>query len=155
MKTFFQYLISSLFLISASFLLQPLPLLANRILKSAYIRRISSFTATIRNSHCSQLNANIRFTTASAVASKSSSGTALGMSGIDIPLVPAIIGAAVAVFAVFNIENPVDLTDRGRAEARAKRRAERIAKGETFNPKDKAGSDLAGLQLFHSLNFYK
>ena len=88
------------------------------------------------------VNTNIRFSTTSLIASKSSSRTALGMSGIDIPMVPAIIGTAVAVFAVFNIENPVDLTDRGRAEARAKRRAERIAKGETFNPKDKAGTGL-------------
>eukprot|EP01036_Dinobryon_divergens_P029905 gene29905-39075_t len=70
------------------------------------------------------------------------------MSGIDIPMVPAIIGTAVAVFAVFNIENPVDLTDRGRAEARAKRRAERIAKGETFNPKDKADLDPYRFKIF-------
>ena len=67
------------------------------------------------------------------------------MSGFDIPLVPAIIGTAVAVFAIFNIENPVDLTDRGRADARAKRRAERIARGETFNPKDKESESYIAL----------
>ena len=31
----------------------------------------------------------------------------------DIPLIPTIIGATVIVFGVFNIENPVDLTDQG------------------------------------------
>lgn len=54
----------------------------------------------------------------------------------DIPIIPAIIGVSVGVFAIFNIENPVDLTDSGRAKAKAKRRAERLARGETIKPKE-------------------
>ena len=37
---------------------------------------------------------------------------------------------------VFNIDNKVDLTDRGRAEARKKKRQEREARGEFRTPKD-------------------
>mmetsp|Transcript_14289 Transcript_14289/g.21327 ORF Transcript_14289/g.21327 Transcript_14289/m.21327 type:complete len:89 (-) Transcript_14289:461-727(-) len=55
---------------------------------------------------------------------------------MDIPYIPALIGTAAIVFAVFNIENPVDLTDSGRAKAKAKRRAERIARGEVLKPKE-------------------
>lgn len=58
----------------------------------------------------------------------------------DIPLIPAIIGAGVVVFGIFNIENPVDITDAGRAKARAQRRAERLARGEL--PKSKEGNFL-------------
>ena len=131
---------SSIFLISILFIAQPLS--TSLILKSGSLQRISpsSSTAKFLNSYGCQLKSNTRFTSRSFPFPKlllSSSRMTLRMSGIDIPLIPAIIGTAVAVFAVFNIENPVDLTDRGRAEARAKRRAERIAKGETFNPKDK------------------
>jgi len=31
----------------------------------------------------------------------------------DIPMIPAIIGTTVLVFGIFNIDNPVDLTDQG------------------------------------------
>ena len=64
----------------------------------------------------------------------------------DVPLIPSIVLATAGVFAgiyckeqfyfilfsfyiVFNIENKVDLTDRGIAEAKRKRRKEREAKG--------------------------
>jgi hypothetical protein len=57
----------------------------------------------------------------------------------DIPLIPAIVGAGALVFAVFNIENKVDLTDQGRADAARKRRAERLARGEA--PKSEEGLD--------------
>ena len=55
---------------------------------------------------------------------------------IDIPYIPALIGTAGLVFAVFNIENPVDLTDAGRAKTKAKRRAEKLARGESIQPKE-------------------
>ena len=55
---------------------------------------------------------------------------------IDIPYIPALIGTAGLVFAVFNIENPVDLTDAGKAKAKAKRRAEKLARGESIQPKE-------------------
>ena len=52
---------------------------------------------------------------------------------MDIPLVPALIGTAVVVFGIFNIpENPIDLTDQGRAKAAMKRRQEKLARGESI-----------------------
>ena len=42
----------------------------------------------------------------------------------------------ICILLVFNIENKVDLTDRGRAEARKKKRQEREARGELRTPKD-------------------
>ena len=55
---------------------------------------------------------------------------------VDIPYIPALIGTAGLVFAIFNIENPVDLTDAGKAKAKAKRRAEKLARGESIQPKE-------------------
>ena len=49
---------------------------------------------------------------------------------IDIPLIPAVLLTTGAVFAVFNIDNKVDLTDSGRAAAKRQKRLEREAKGE-------------------------
>lgn len=48
---------------------------------------------------------------------------------LDIPLIPSIIGSTLLVFGLFNIENKIDLTDKGLAEARLKKRQERRAKG--------------------------
>ena len=75
---------------------------------------------------------------------------------LDIPYIPAIIASGALVFAgrwiypfhwqhalpklmiflmnncaVFNIDNKVDLTDQGLAEARRKKRLDRIARGES------------------------
>jgi hypothetical protein len=47
----------------------------------------------------------------------------------DIPLIPAAIVSTIAVFAIFNVNNPIDLTDSGIAKAKTLKRAERIAKG--------------------------
>ena len=63
---------------------------------------------------------------------KSSTQLALD-AGATIPL---ILGTAVVVFGLFNIpDNKIDLTDKGIAQAKQKRRAERIASGE-YRPKD-------------------
>lgn len=54
--------------------------------------------------------------------------------GLDIPLIPAIIGTGALVFGIFNLpENNIDLTDVGIAKAKQKRRQERIASGD-FKP---------------------
>ena len=58
---------------------------------------------------------------------------ALGLS--DFPLIPSVLLATLGIFALFNIDNDVDLTDAGRADARRKRRAERIARGEDMTSK--------------------
>jgi hypothetical protein len=58
---------------------------------------------------------------------------------VDFPLIPVLIGTAGVVFAVFNIENPVDLTDQGRAKARSIKRSERLARGEA--PKSTEGKE--------------
>jgi len=55
----------------------------------------------------------------------------------DIPLIPSLLLSTAVVFGIFNIENPVDITDAGKAEARKKRRAERIARGEDVSGKTK------------------
>ena len=68
-------------------------------------------------------------------ANKKRQTNALTMT-MDILYIPALIGTAAVVFGIFNIENPVDLTDSGRAKAKSKRRAERIARGEVFKPKE-------------------
>ena len=55
--------------------------------------------------------------------------------------IPLIIGTGVVIFAAFNLpDNKIDLTDRGIAVAKQKRRAERIASGE-YRPKDTSGLD--------------
>lgn len=56
---------------------------------------------------------------------------------VDIPLIPTLICTTAGIFAIFNLENPIDLTDQGLAKARAQRRAEKLAKGEL--PKSKEG----------------
>ena len=53
----------------------------------------------------------------------------------DFPLIPTFLLVTLGVFALFNINNDADLTDAGRAEARRKRRAERIARGEDLTGK--------------------
>jgi hypothetical protein len=63
------------------------------------------------------------------------------IKALDIPLIPALIGTTVLVFGAFNLpDNKLDLTDRGIAMAKQKRRQERIARGE-FKPKDQEGLD--------------
>jgi hypothetical protein len=67
--------------------------------------------------------------------------TSTNLQALDIPLIPAIIGTTVLVFGVFNLpENKLDMTDRGIAVAKQKRRQERIARGE-YKPKDQEGLD--------------
>jgi len=67
--------------------------------------------------------------------------TSTNLQALDIPLIPAIIGTTVLVFGVFNLpDNKLDLTDRGIAVAKQKRRQERIARGE-YKPKDQEGLD--------------
>jgi len=58
----------------------------------------------------------------------------------DIPLIPAVLGSTALIFALFNIDNKVDLTDVGLAKAKQKRRQERISRGE-FNPDANANKD--------------
>jgi len=66
---------------------------------------------------------------------------------IDFPLIPTIIGTAGLVFAAFNIpENKIDLTDKGIAIAKMKRRQERIDRGEL--PKSKEGLDPYRYRIF-------
>ena len=65
----------------------------------------------------------------------------------DVPLIPAIVLSSAAVFAVFNIENKVDLTDEGRWKARKARRDAKIASGQT-PPRKKEGSDPFAYKLF-------
>eukprot|EP01041_Mallomonas_annulata_P013483 gene13483-28580_t len=50
--------------------------------------------------------------------------------------IPAAIVTCGVVFAVFNIDNKVDLTDAGQAATRAKRRAELKSKGELPKPSE-------------------
>jgi hypothetical protein len=67
--------------------------------------------------------------------------TSTNLQALDIPLIPAIIGTTLLVFGVFNLpDNKLDLTDRGIAVAKQKRRQERIARGE-YKPKDQEGLD--------------
>lgn len=67
--------------------------------------------------------------------------TSTNLQALDIPLIPAIIGTTVLVFGVFNLpDNKLDLTDRGIAVAKQKRRQERIERGE-YKPKDQEGLD--------------
>lgn len=62
---------------------------------------------------------------------------------VDIPLIPALIVTTAGIFAIFNLENPIDLTDQGLAKARAQRRAEKLARGEL--PKSKEGGFVESL----------
>lgn len=55
--------------------------------------------------------------------------------------VPLILGTGVVIFAAFNLpDNKIDLTDRGIAVAKQKRRQERMASGE-YKPRDTSGLD--------------
>ncbi len=56
-------------------------------------------------------------------------------------LVPALVLSTGLIFAVFNIENKVDITDKGLAEARKKRRMERLARGEDLSGRNKESLD--------------
>ena len=62
------------------------------------------------------------------------SNTNLKLSGLE--YIPAVLGSTALIFAVFNIDNKVDLTDAGKAATRMKRRTELKAKGEFPKPKD-------------------
>jgi len=55
------------------------------------------------------------------VIPKQSNSKALALGPAE--FVPAVVITTAAVFALFNIENKIDLTDAGRAAARAKRKA--------------------------------
>jgi hypothetical protein len=74
--------------------------------------------------------------------------------GANLPTIPILIGSIAVVFGVFNINNDVDLTDAGRAKARAKRRAEGptiIDKGKrlrriTMRTCSKSHRNLSGLK---------
>ena len=48
-------------------------------------------------------------------------------------LIPAFIFSTGLIFAIFNIENKIDITDKGLAESRRKKRNERLAKGEDLS----------------------
>jgi len=73
--------------------------------------------------------------------------TTTALNAFDIPLIPAILGTVGVVFAVFNIpDNKVDLTDRGLAMAKMKRRQERIARGEA--PRNTEGLDPYRFKIF-------
>ena len=56
-------------------------------------------------------------------------------------LAPALVLSTGLIFAVFNIENKVDITDKGLAEARKKRRMERLARGEDVSGRNKENLD--------------
>lgn len=53
----------------------------------------------------------------------------------DIPYIPALVVSTALVFAIFNIDTDIDLTDAGKAEARRKKRAERLVRGEDLSGK--------------------
>ena len=53
---------------------------------------------------------------------------------MDIPLIPTALVTVGITFAIFNLDNPVDLTDQGIAKAKLQRRKERIEKGEIIQP---------------------
>ena len=57
---------------------------------------------------------------------------------LDVPLIPAILLSSAAIFAVFNIENKVDLTDEGRWRAKKARREAKIASGVEVKKKENA-----------------
>ena len=67
---------------------------------------------------------------ASHTQSFKTSPLSLMIGPIDVPLIPAVLLSTGAVFAVFNIDNKVDLTDAGRAQSKKQRRLEREAKGK-------------------------
>ena len=59
----------------------------------------------------------------------------------ELPLLPAIVGTTALVFAIFNIpENKIDLTDKGVAASKLKRKRERIASGQ-YDPDANKGKD--------------
>jgi len=53
---------------------------------------------------------------------------------MDIPLIPTALVTVGITFAIFNLDNPIDLTDQGLAKARLQRRKEKIEKGEIIQP---------------------
>ena len=65
---------------------------------------------------------------------------------LEVPLIPAILLSSAAVFAVFNIENKVDLTDEGRWRAKKARREAKIAAGHEVRKKE--NSDPFAYRLF-------
>ena len=65
------------------------------------------------------------------IISKYNTDTKLYM---EIPLIPTALVAVGLTFAIFNLENPTDLTDQGLAKARLQRRKEKIEKGEIIQP---------------------
>mmetsp|Transcript_17862 Transcript_17862/g.17937 ORF Transcript_17862/g.17937 Transcript_17862/m.17937 type:complete len:131 (-) Transcript_17862:95-487(-) len=75
-----------------------------------------------RTEICSKPSAHV------IASTKSRLSTSLNLSVIE--FIPALLGTTAIVFAAFNIDNKVDLTDAGRAAARSKKRAEMRARGE-------------------------
>jgi len=57
---------------------------------------------------------------------------------MDIPLIPTALVTIGITFAIFNLDNPVDLTDQGLAKARLQRRKEKLERGEIIQPNTNA-----------------
>jgi hypothetical protein len=71
------------------------------------------------------------------------------MSLYDFPLIPAIGLSALGIFAIFNIENKVDLTDEGIYKMKKAKRDARIARGDVLPKKDESADPFAyKLSLF-------
>jgi hypothetical protein len=70
------------------------------------------------------------------------------LAAVDVPLIPTLILSTAGIFAIFNIDNKIDITDKGLAEARRKKRNERIARGEDLNPKNKENLDPYRWKIF-------
>lgn len=79
------------------------------------------------------------------------------LSMMDIPLIPTMLVTVGVTFAIFNLENPVDITDQGLAKARLQRRKEKLERGEIIQPNANAdpyrwkifedGDDMDDLEL--------
>lgn len=93
-----------------------LTLLSNCIIVQSY-KKLPSLSITNKN-----INNNVIATT---------SNTKLHM---DIPLIPTALVTVGITFAIFNLDNPIDLTDQGLAKARLQRRKEKIENGEIIQP---------------------
>mmetsp|Transcript_21108 Transcript_21108/g.19228 ORF Transcript_21108/g.19228 Transcript_21108/m.19228 type:complete len:139 (+) Transcript_21108:26-442(+) len=51
--------------------------------------------------------------------------------GSDIPFIPTLVISTLVIFGLFNIDNKVDLTDVGRANARRKEKQRKLKYGPT------------------------
>lgn len=63
--------------------------------------------------------------------------------GLDIPLIPAIAISTAAIFAVFSIDNKMDLTDEGVYKAKKMKRDARLAEGRAAAPKNEDADPFA------------